>query len=366
MELQQYSLVMFLESLKSEKTQESYQFSVQKFIKYYKLKDYDDVVGIDKKELQKMVETYVIYLKKKISPNTIKTYLNPIKTFLEVNDIDLNWRKIKRLYPTKIKTSGASAYNTEDVKKMLDNTTDLRNKTMIHFIASSGVRVGAVPEMKLRHIRDMPLDCKSILVYEDSIEEYNTFLTPEASKSLDDYLQQRRKDGEILNDESPLFREFYQLGSSNIKSITTKAIHGIMSRVIKKSNLRGQKKNNRYSTQLVHGFRKRFDTILKLNKDVNDNIIEKMLGHKKGLDGVYFQPTIEQMFNEFKNGIDDLTISDDYRNKIKIEKLQVEKSELQNTKDENIKLQNKIYEQNKRLDKLEEQVMKTDFNEIKE
>ena len=54
-----------------------------------------------------------------------------------------------------------------------------------------------------------------------------------------------------------------------------------------------------------------------------------MLGHKKGLDGVYFQPTLEQMFNEFKNGITDLTISDDYRNKIKIQNLEVEKSELE-------------------------------------
>ena len=69
---------------------------------------------------------------------------------------------------------------------MLGSINQIRNKAIVHFIASSGVRVGAIPDLKLRHIRDMPLDCKSILVYEDTIEEYQTFLTPEASKSLDD------------------------------------------------------------------------------------------------------------------------------------------------------------------------------------
>ena len=110
--------------------------------------------------------------------------------------------------------------------------------------------------------------------------------------------------------------------------MTKKAVETMIERVLKKSNTRGQKKNGRYTNQTTHGFRKRFDTILKLNKDVNDNIIEKMLGHKKGLDGVYFQPTIEQMFNEFKNGITDLTVSNDYRTKLKIEQLQNEKSDL--------------------------------------
>lgn len=297
-----------------------------------------------------MIETYVIHLKKKINPNSMKTYLNPIKTFLEINDIDLNWRKIKRLYPAKIMISGSSAYSTEDIKKMLDVTIQIRNKALIHFIASSGVRVGAIPEIKLKHVRDMPLDCKSILIYEYDVEEYYTFLTPEASKSLDDYLEERKKDNEILNQESPLFREFYQMGSVKVKPITKKAIQGMMGRALKNLNVSGQKKNGRYSEQLVHEFRKRFNTILKLNKEVNDNMIEKMLGHTRGLDGVYLKPTIDQIFNEFKNGISDLTISDDYRNKIKIEKLENEKSELEITKQElekvkqNAKLKDKEFE----------------------
>ena len=38
-----------------------------------------------------------------------------------------------------------------------------------------------------------------------------------------------------------------------------------------------------------------------------------MMGHKRGLDGTYLQPTIEQMFEEFKNGIIDLTVDSSER-----------------------------------------------------
>ena len=76
---------------------------------------------------------------------------------------------------------------------MLDVSPQIRNKAIIHFLASSGVRIGSLLELKLKHIRNMPLNCKMITVYENSIEEYNTFLTSKASKALDDYLEQRKK-----------------------------------------------------------------------------------------------------------------------------------------------------------------------------
>lgn len=318
---------MFQESLRSPESVKMYTFLVKKFMKYHNIKDFDSIIKIGKAELQKMVETYVIYLKKNISPNTISSQVNPIKTFLEANDIDLNWRKIKRLFPAHVKRSGSSAYSTDDVKRMLDASTQLRNKAVIHFLASSGIRVGALSELKLKHIRDMPLGCKMITVYEDSTEEYQTFLTPEASSVLNDYLDQRRKNNEILTDESPLFRERYQLGLTTAKSISKGAIQGIITRALKNSNVRGQKKNNRYSEQLAHGFRKRFNTLLKLNNHVNDNAIEKMMGHSNGLDGAYFQGTIEQLFEEFSKGISVLTISDSERLKIRNEKLEMENKE---------------------------------------
>ena len=72
----------------------------------------------------------------------------------------------------------------------------------------------------------------------------------------------------------------------------------------------------------MHGFRKRFNTVMKLNSNVNDNAIEKMLGHKNGLDGTYLQITDEVLLEHFMKGIIDLTVSDDHR--LRLEKIELE------------------------------------------
>jgi len=361
----QHSLLMFEESIKSEISRKKYVYLVKLFMEYHKIKDFDSIVKIDKKELQKLIETYVIHVKKNVNPNTVPTYLVPVRTFLEINDIELNWRKIKRFYPGKIKPSGASAYQTKDVKLMLEVTPQIRNKALIHFLSSSGVRVGSINELKIKHLRDMPHGCTMVLIYEDSTEEYHTFLTPEATKSLNLYLDERKKQGEILDEDSPIFRERYQIASAKSKALSTEAIQAVLARTMKNASLRGQKKNGRYSEQLVHGFRKRFNTILKLNNDVNDNAIEKMMGHKKGLDGSYLQITTERLFEEFKKGIMDLTIDSTERQKTKIETLESKQAELENLQEhmENI-ISEKIKHQSTKLLKDLEKIMENSSKKV--
>ena len=81
-----------------------------------------------------------------------------------------------------------------------------------------------------------------------------------------------------------------------------------------------------------HGFRKRFNTVLKLNNTVNPNIAEKLLGHANGLDGVYFKPTREECFTEFLKVISELTISPVERQRLIIENQKKEISELDTSK----------------------------------
>lgn len=55
---------------------------------------------------------------------------------------------------------------------------------------------------------------------------------------------------------------------------------------------------------------------------MNISLAEKMMGHSVtvALDNVYLDPTIEQLFQEFKKGIPELTIDDSQRLKFKNEK----------------------------------------------
>ena len=108
----------------------------------------------------------------------------------------------------------------------------------------------------------------------------------------------------------------------------------IIKRIVVKANIRGEKHDGRYNVQICHGFRKRFNTILKQNNEVNDNAIEKMMGHRNGLDGTYLQITDEELLEHFMKGVLDLTISDEHRLKLETIELQKDKQKLKNQLEE--------------------------------
>jgi len=241
--------------MKSDLTKKVYLQSLNYFREYCKAKDFDSLLDIPPKKLLMLIEDYVIYLKGKISPNSIPTRYWPIQAFFEINDIMINWKKIRRFFPAKVKKSGHQPWTTKDIQKMLEVATDVRSRALIHLVASTGVRIGAIQEMKLKHIEDMPLGCKSVLVYPDDPEEYHTFLTPEASSILDRYLQKRKFDGEQLTPESPVFRKMYQIGKAKAIPLGERGMSVIIQRLIKKAGLRSleNKTGLRYNIQHHHG-----------------------------------------------------------------------------------------------------------------
>ena len=309
-------LSLCLRSLKSEQSRRNYKLHINWFMKSQGFKNASDILKCEEIELKNKIVDYIIELSDKVNPNSVPAYCNTIKSFLEVNDINLNWRQIKKFYPRAKKNTGQSAYTDEQVAVLLEYSTKIRNKAIIHFLASSGVRGGIFDTLSMKDIRDMPYGCKMITVYPDDIEEYKTFLTPEASAALELYLKQRRDSGEIITGDSAVFvkKDGQRAGYH--------AIEMIIRRVSTKANMRGQKKDNRYKNQVLHAFRKRFNSTLKMNNSVNDNAIEKMMGHKNGLDGTYLQISDERLFEEFYKGVPDLTVSNHERDQIRIRELE--------------------------------------------
>ena len=313
---------LLMASVKSANSRLTYKTHYNTFLKFSEMKNGQQLIDTTPKKLTEIIIAWILELKKEVNPNTIPTYLTVVKSFLEINDVELKWKKIKKFYPARVKKTGQNAYSTEQVKKMLSVTRVLQHIALIHFYCSTGCRVGAIYDettnrpLCIGDLRDMPYDCQMVTVYPDTIEEYKTFLTPEAVIAIEDYLSQRRNKGEILNNESPVFVTFHG------KPMKAESVKQIIKRAISVSNVRGQTKNGRYAIQLMHGFRKRFNTIMKLNNSVNDNAIEKMMGHKNGLDGTYLQIPDERLFEEFYKGMTDLTISSEERDQITITKLQ--------------------------------------------
>ncbi len=61
-------------------------------------------------------------------------------------------------------------------------------------LASSGIRIGAEPRLRLRN-----LDDKKITVYEGDRKEYFSFISLECKKAIDDYLYTSSRYGGKLN-----------------------------------------------------------------------------------------------------------------------------------------------------------------------
>src|SRR5919106_1628124 len=96
-------------------------------------------------KLEHMVEDYAMLLQsrvreRKISAQTCKVAISPIKLLCEMNDIILNFKKIRKLLPRGNNSAVDEAYSRDQIKRMLE-FADLRTKIPILFMASSGMEV---------------------------------------------------------------------------------------------------------------------------------------------------------------------------------------------------------------------------------
>ncbi len=326
------SIIRFEQGIKSRSTLNNYRDHLKHFRNFAKFDTFDSLITKPVEELQTIVEDYLIHIKENRHPNSVPILMLGVRHFFVMNRIPLYWEIIRKMYPPRKKSAGFKPWTTEHIQKMLLATTSKRNKALVHFLASTGARIGVIDEnFTMKYLEDILEGCKAVLLYPNENEEYWAFLTPEASNALDEYHEERRKRGETLDENSPIFRHDYSRGKKVIPILRSGTI-SIMYRVIRTAGLERIKVNHHFDTQMDHGFRKRFNTILKLKNEVNSNVAEKLLGHKNGLDGVYLKPTRDQCFAEFRKAISDLMIDESERQGLKIEQLEREKSELEHYK----------------------------------
>jgi len=345
---------LFVNAIRTEATKLSYTTSLEKFKDFCKVKKYSQFTKMSTPKLKAFLVSYLTHLKSKnLTHSSISLYLSSIELFLDMNEVSYPKKVIRRLLPTENKKQGGERpYSTDEIKRMLEVSPKLRTKALIHFFTSTGCRPNALhdPIVKINDLIDLPDGCKSILLYEDSKEESWTFLTPEAVKAIDDYIRSRKLNGEHFDENSPLFE-------NKGNPIAFRAIRHIITRTIKNAGIQRTKKGARYDKALIYGFRKRFNTILKITDGLNANIAEKLMAHKRGLDGVYLKPTMQECHTEFKKAIIEITINADERQRLEIQNKQQEITDLEEKN-------NKLQDQDKRIKNLELQILEKELQPI--
>lgn len=89
----------FISSLDSEESKRTYRQAFPHFMRFCKIDTYDLMLEIQPvKRLEGLIRDFIIYLRedKKVSPSTVMSYTSAIAHFYEMNDVAINWKKLKQ------------------------------------------------------------------------------------------------------------------------------------------------------------------------------------------------------------------------------------------------------------------------------
>lgn len=284
--------------------------------------------------------------------SSLHNYVTAVLSFYKINDVVLNTNKISKFMPEQTRIKKDRAYTHEEIERLLE-IADERIRVIILLMASTGMRIGALPDLRLRSLEKVTENYYKITVYENFKQEYFTFCSNECLIAIDSYLDFRKRYGEILGPDSFLIREQFdvrdQFAISSPKKTKSHTLSyklmDIASRVgIRKKEqlMEGQTPADgaslRKEVAIAHGFRKFFTTQL-VNSNVNSEIREMLLGHKIGLASAYYRPTEQEMYREYEKAIDNLTIDPSNRLRRKVEILTIEKSRIDRIEDKLLKME---------------------------
>jgi integrase len=285
-------------------------------------------------------------------------------------------------------------YTYEEIHKML-NKSDERKRVCILLLSSTGVRRGALPQLRygdLKWIEDYRI--YEIGVYSGFKEEYKTFCTQECASAIDSYIDFRRRYGETITEDSYLIRKQFDtrpnpINKAKIKisdasdppekhKVSNGDIEHMIYQLIYDSGTRNlddkvRRLGDRHKNMASHSFRKFFENKC-LEAGVDPFYVSVLMGHKAGI-GVeqhYYRPESITGENSLlglyvNKAMPLLTISEEHRLRLKNRELELRmradeerfKSALEEREKMNddaiSSLSDMILEMRKKIDALEKQ-----------
>jgi hypothetical protein len=112
--------------------------------------------GHDHKWANDSFVSFMRYLKdrvdnRKLTGGTLNNYYAAVKLFYEMNDLELNWKKISRGLPPAGTVANDRAPTTEEIRKII-KYHDRRVRVIVLVMVSSGIRIGAWEYLKCKHL----------------------------------------------------------------------------------------------------------------------------------------------------------------------------------------------------------------------
>jgi integrase len=134
----------------------------------------------DSRKIEDHITDFITSMKKQgKSFSGIRNYVSAICKYYRKNRVLLDIKHIREYLPEFRKSKKDRAYTHNEIQSLLDITDD-RFRTVILLLASTGMRIGAIPDIQLRNIEKVSVDpvvtIHKFTVYEGSNEEYLLFV----------------------------------------------------------------------------------------------------------------------------------------------------------------------------------------------
>lgn len=312
--LQQQRVYKVDEGIPSPNTRLRYRSAFALFLKHCGQTD-TDLIRQDPRFIESQIIDYIRFLteEKRYRRGSICASVSTILHFFEMNDIILNKKKISRFLPEDVSDHSDRAYTHDEIRQMLLRC-DERSRVVILLMASTGMRIGAIPTLQIGHLeKKAEYGLYKITVYANFPRaRYYAFCTPETATAIDSYLAYRKRFGDPLNKTSPLIREQFEVDdpfiAANPKPIAHRTVAYLIDEILKRSGLKTKE------VMRSHGFRKFAITMMKKARvDYSDR--EFLVGHRysRGLDVNYDRTNEEDRLQEYLKSVELLTISAENR-----------------------------------------------------
>ena len=201
--LQGRPYLKFINAIKSEETKEEYRRCLLRYLSHYKT-TLEDMLTLPIADIENMLVDYLLDLRKQdLSSSYINLNFCALKLYYFMNDVRINKEKIGKYLGESKKKNVDRSYTHPEIKSLID-IADLRLKVVISVLASTGMRIGALPPLKLSHLEKKGMFTSSRFTRILRTNQ-SAFCSPECATYIDSYLEFRTRSGEHLDDKEQTY-----------------------------------------------------------------------------------------------------------------------------------------------------------------
>lgn len=205
-----------------------------------------------------------------IKMSTMQTRLHYLSSFWDflITEELVHSNPVKKVGLLKIEKMIKKPYSVEEMEALRVNCNELRDRALLEFLYSTGVRVS---ELVTLNVDDIEMGKQELIVYGKGSKERKTYLTDSAKFYLCRYLQERKDTIDHMGGKTLDKRPLFTTLDRPYQRLSVAGIQYMLRQLGKRANVRNVH---------PHRFRRTIATDL-LNKGMPIEQVKEFLGHEK-------------------------------------------------------------------------------------